>query len=84
MAHLCRTSPNISSIREVCNRLGKTFLTSLISNHWATGRLWVNSYSVKGELIVFPMFLLEGNAIVPMPPKADCRRATQICKVSFS
>ena len=35
MAHLSRTSPNMSSIGEVCNRLGKTFLASIVGNHWA-------------------------------------------------
>ena len=43
MVHLPGTSPNMSSILNVYNRLGKTFLTSLISNHWATGGLWVNT-----------------------------------------
>ena len=71
MAHLSRTSPNMSSIGEVCDRLGITFLTSFVSNHWASGGLRVNSYSVKGRLIIFPMFLLEGNAILSMTPKAD-------------
>ena len=72
MAHLSRTSPNTSSIGEVSDRLGKTFLTSLVGNHWATGRLLVNSYSVKGWVIIFPLFLLEENAILPMTPKVDC------------
>ena len=43
MDNLYPTSPNMSSIREVCDRLGKTFLTSLVGNHWATGGLLVNS-----------------------------------------
>ena len=72
MAHLSRTSPNTSSIGEVSDRLGKIFLTSLVGYHWATGGLRVNQYSVKGGLIIFPLFLLEGNAILPMTPKADC------------
>ena len=72
MAHLSRTSPNMSPIREVCDRLGKIFLTSLVGNHWATGGLRVNSSSVKGGLIIFPLFLLEENAILPMTPRADC------------
>ena len=41
MANLSLTSPNRSSIGEVCNRLGKTFLTPLVGNHWATGGLRV-------------------------------------------
>ena len=32
----------------------------------------MNSSSVKGGLINIPLFLLEGNAILPMTPKADC------------
>ena len=36
------TSPNMSSFGKVCNRLGKTFLTSLVIKHWATGGLRVN------------------------------------------
>ena len=72
MAHLSQTPPIMSSIGEVCDSLGKTFLTSLVGNHRATGGLRVNSSSVKGGLINFPLFLLEGNAVLPMIPKADC------------
>ena len=61
----------MSSI-EVCNTLGKTFLTSLVDNHWATGKHFVNSSLVKGGLLIFPLFLLVGNAILPIPPEADC------------
>ena len=43
MANLSPTSPNMISIGEVYNRLGKTFMTSLVGNHWATGGLQVNS-----------------------------------------
>ena len=42
MANLSPTSPNMSSIGEVCDRLNKTFLTSIVGNHWATGGLRVN------------------------------------------
>ena len=63
---------NMSSIGEVCNSLWKTFLTSLVGNHRAFGGLRVNSSSVKGWLINFPLFLLKGNAILLMTPKADC------------
>ena len=72
MANLSQTQPNMSSIGEVCDSLGKTFLTSLVGNHRATGGLRVNSFSGKGGLINFPLFLLRGNAIFPMTPKADC------------
>ena len=43
MAHLYQTSPNMRSIKEVFDTLGKTFLASIVGNHWATGGLWVNS-----------------------------------------
>ena len=33
----------MSSFGEVCNWLSRTFLTRLVVNHWATGRLRVNS-----------------------------------------
>ena len=72
MAHLSQTPPNISSIGKVCDRLVKTFLMSLLGNHRATGGLRVNLSSVKGGLINFPLFLLKGNAILPMTPKAGC------------
>ena len=62
----------MSSIGEVCNMLSKTFLTSLVGNHWATGGLWMNSSKVKRAPIIFLLFLLEGNAILPMKAKADC------------
>ena len=71
LAHLSRTSPNKSSVGEVCSRLGKTFLTSHVGNHWSTGGLRENSYSVKGGLKIFPLFLLKGNAILQMTPRAD-------------
>ena len=71
MAHLAQTPTNMSSIGEVCDRLGKTFLMSLLGNLSATGGLRVNSSSVKGGLINFPLFLLEGNAILSMTSKAD-------------
>ena len=32
----------------------------------------MNSSSVKRELISFPLFLLEENAILPMTARADC------------
>ena len=72
MAHLSQTPPNMSSIGEVCDRLGKTFLMSLLGNLSATGGLRVNSSSVKGGVISFSLFLLEGNAILPRTPKAAC------------
>ena len=39
MIHLSQTPPNMSSIGAVCDSLGKTFLTLLIANLWATGEL---------------------------------------------
>ena len=72
MVHLSQTPPNMSSIGAVCNSLGKTFLTLLVGNFWATGGVRVNSSPVKGELIIFPLFLPEGNAILQMTAKAVC------------
>ena len=80
MIHLSKTQPNMSSIGAVCDSLGKTFLTLLLGSLGATGGLWVNSSSVKGRLIIFPLFLLEGNAILPMTPKADCGHSLSVLK----
>ena len=57
-------------IGEVCDMLGAMSLSSFGGNHWATGELWVNSTSVKGGLLSFPLFLLKGNAILSITPKA--------------
>ena len=75
IVHSSPTLPNLSSIGAVCDSLGKTFLTSLVSNVGATGGLWVNSSPVKVELIIFPLFLPEGNAILSMTAKAVCGRS---------
>ena len=64
----------MSSIGKGCDSLGKTFLTSLVGNFWATGWFRVNSYSVMEGLICFPSLLLKGNAILQLTPKADCDR----------
>ena len=69
MAHLSQTPANMSSIGEVCDRVE--------THYWChcsviKGGLRVNSSSVKVGLINFPLFLLEGNAILPMTPKAGC------------
>ena len=63
---------NMSSIGEGCDSLGKTSLSSLVGNHWATGRLRVKSSSVKGGLIDFPLLLPDDNAIFPMTANACC------------
>ena len=68
MINLYQTPPNMSSIGAVCNSLEKTFLSLL----GATGRLRLNSSTVKVKLIIFPLFLPEGNAILPITPKAVC------------
>ena len=47
-------------------------LASLAGNHWATSGLRVNSSLLKGGLIIFPLFLIDGNTILPMTAKADC------------
>ena len=71
MIHLSQTPPNMSSIGTVCDSLGKTFLRLLVGNLGATGRLPVNSSPVKVNPKIFPLFLPEGNAILPMTAKAD-------------
>ena len=45
---------------------------SLDDNLWPTGGFHVNLYSGEGGLLSYPMFLLGGNTILPMTPKADC------------
>jgi hypothetical protein len=72
MTNLYPTPPNMSSIGAVCDSLGKTFLLLLVNNLGATGRLRLNSSPVKVKLIIFPLFLPEGSAILPIPPKAVC------------
>ena len=72
MIHLSQNPPNMSSIGAVCDRLGKTFLLLLDDNLGATGGLWVNSSPVKVKLIIFPLFLPEWNAILPMTAMEVC------------
>ena len=72
MINLYQTPPNMSSIRAVCDSLGKTFLSLLVDNLGATGGLRLNSSPVKVKLIIFCLFLSEGNAILPITPKAVC------------
>ena len=72
MIHLSQNPPNMSSIGAVCVSLGKTFLSLVVDNLGATGGLWVNSTPVKVNLIILPLFLPEGNAILPMTAKAVC------------
>ena len=62
----------MSSIGEGCESLGNTFLTSLFGKHWATVGLRLSSSSVKEWLISNPLFLLEGNVILPITPSAGC------------
>ena len=56
----------MSPIRAVFDSHGKTFLMSLVGYFWAIDVLRVNSspVSVKGQFIIFPLFLLEENAII--------------------
>ena len=70
--NLSQNPPNMSSIGAVCDSLGKTFLTLLVGNLGATGGLRVNSSPMKVKLIIFPLFLPEGNAILPMTAKEAC------------
>ena len=79
IVHLSQTPQNMSSIGALCDRLGKTFLTFLLCNLGATGGLRVNSSPVKVKLIIFHLFLPEGNTILPMTAKEAC----DICKVFF-
>ena len=64
MINVYQTPPNMSSMGAVCDSLEKT----LVKNLWATGGLWVNSSPVKLKLIIFPLFLPKGNAILPITP----------------
>ena len=72
IVHLSQNPPNMSSIGALCDRLGKTFLTFLLGNLGATGGLRVNSSPVKVKLIIFPLFLPEGNAILAMTAMEVC------------
>ena len=71
----------MSSIGEGCDGLGTMSLSSFGGDHWATGGLRVNPTSVKGGLIRFPLFLLEGNAILPMTRKAGCVMVVKLKKI---
>ena len=62
----------MSSIRTVCDSLGKTFPSLLVDNLGATGGLQLNSSPVKVKLIFFPLFLPKGNAILKITPKTVC------------
>ena len=70
LINLYQTPPNMSSIGEVCDSLGMTFLLLLVANHGATGGLWVNLSPVKVKLLIFLFFLPEGNSILPITPMA--------------
>ena len=73
----------MSSIGAVCNSLGTTFMSFLVDNLGATGGLRVNFSPVKVKLIIFPLFLPEGNAILPITPEAVCGRYKLIWKPLF-
>ena len=83
MINLYQTPPNISSIGVGCDSLGKTFLLLLVDNLGATGGLRLNSSPVKVKLIIFPLFLPEGNAILPITPKAVCLTETIFLSLVF-
>ena len=72
MINLYQTPPNLSPIGAVCDSLRKTFLSLLVDNLGATGGHRLNSSLVAVELIIFPLFLPKGNAILPITPKAVC------------
>ena len=69
---LSQPQQNMSSIWEGCDSLRKTFLTSLVSNLWATDKFRVSSYSGEARLLSFPLLSIKGNTVLPMTPKADC------------
>ena len=80
MADLSRTSPNMNSIREVCDRLGKTFLMSLVRNHWATGGLQVNS-TTDCNISFVPA---QGEYNIADPTlKADCAQGSRKSKIGW-
>ena len=70
--NLYQTLPNMSSIGAFCDGLERTFLSLLVDNLGAIGGLGLNSSPVKVKLIIFPLFWPEGNAILPITPKAVC------------
>ena len=76
--NLFQTQPNMSSIGAGCDCLGKTFLSLLVDILGATGGLRVNSSLVKVKLIIFPLFVPKGNAILPITPKAVCVAASAV------
>ena len=65
----------MSLVGAVCDSLGRTFLLLLVDNLGATGGIRLNSSPLKVKLVIFPLFPPEGNAILPITPKAVC--ATQ-------
>ena len=73
----------MSSIGAVCDSLGKTFLTLLLGNLGATGKLRVNSSPVKLKLIIFPLFLPQGTAIFPMTAKEACDIVSTVTKAAL-
>ena len=80
LLHPHETPPNMSSIGAVCYSLWKTFLTLFVANLGATRGLWVNSSPVKVKLIIFPLFLPEGTAILPMTSMAVCAWKLSKCQ----
>ena len=71
-----QTPPNMSSFGAVCESFRKTFLSLLVDNLGASGGLCLNSSPVNVKLIIFPLFLPKGNAILPITPKAVCESYT--------
>ena len=79
IVHLPQTTQNMSSIGALCDRLGNTFLRFLLCNLGATVGFRVNSSPVKVKPTIFPLFLPEGRAILPMTAKEACDLATLKC-----
>ena len=78
MAHLSTLGQNIGWVGEVCDTPDKTFLTSLVDNHWPTAGLRVNSSFLKAGIGSNPLFLREGITILPSTPSAGCVTVTAI------
>ena len=62
----------MSLIGAAYDSLGKTSLMSLVGDYWATDRLWVKLSPVQGEFMIFSLFLLKENPILPRTARADC------------
>ena len=60
LTHLYWHPPITNLIREVCDRVGKTSLTSFVGNHWVTCWLRWTQPQVKGGIWAIHVGMLEG------------------------